>query len=568
MQNTNSLFNEAFYLINSSVIENNGEDYYSLIHSNTNFNEKRRFTFKANIEDYYKAIDLFEQFIAIKPNCKYAYNYCGTARRSIEDYEGAILDYTKAIEIDQNYEIAYFNRGSVRGILKEFEEAIQDFSIAISTDENFASCYETRGLSRSNLKDFSGAIEDFAKCIELEPNNYRAYVLRASANLELEFFEKSIADFTKVYELDPANFRYYSLRGCAYFSLKNYKSAIKDLTKAIEINPETLVSRNMLKESEYKLFEEERVIIDAGMPSKKPLIIKAFSEMNISLLEELLNDNRTYQKATKTTFLKKMNIVFQQFKQEKDTALIPYVGSCGGETCKSYGCTGFSFIANYSNSFVDLVFDETENDFKDIYCCCRIKTKDVDVKKNRKFYFDIGLDEQATYFPSPSKTKTFQNCKDSYNEIVKSKAQMLKKDFLLNWLERNRRLYDYIEDDGNELATFVYSSIDNFRKLFSNIESRINYINHEIPAFDALEEYQKLDISIESIVLKWLVVNEELYNGVKKSSYNIDNDGRLKINHHQLLTERKYIEGNYKIITQFETAYQEHYWSMITKYQV
>jgi len=568
MQNINSLFNEAFYLINCRDVENNDEDYYSLIHSNPNFNKNRRFAFRADSEDYKKAIDLFEQFIAIKPNCKYAYNYCGTARKSIDDYQGAILDCTKAIAIDLNYEIAHFNRGFYRFILNEYEEAIKDTSTAISLNENYGSFYEIRGSAKSKLKDFTDAIEDFTKCIELEPNNHRAYGLRGNANWELDFFEKSVEDFTIAYDLDPANFRLYNLRGYAYYNLKKYKNAIEDFTKAIEVNPDTLVSRKMLKESEYKLFEEERIILDAGMSSKKPLIVKAFSEMNISLLEVLLNDNRTYQNATKETFLEKMNVVFEQFKQSEDTALLPYVGICNSNSCNNKECTGFTFIGNHSHSFIDLVFDETENDFKDIYCCCNMKTKDADVKKDNKFSFEMGLDEKATYFTSQSKAKVFQDCKRAYDEIVKSNVQILTKEFLINWLERNRKLYDFIKDDGNELVPFVYSSIDRFRGLFYNVDNRIDYIEYERPAFIALEEYKKLDASIEPNMLKWLVVNEELYNAVRDLISSIDSDGRLKINYPKLLAEVKFIEGNYKIMTQFDTAYKEHYWSMINKYQV
>jgi tetratricopeptide (TPR) repeat protein len=567
MQNTNSLFNEAFYLINSSDIQNNGEDYYSLIQSNVNFNKTRRFTFRANGEDYKKAIDLFEQFSTINPNCKLAYNYCGIAKKHIKDYQGAILDYTKAIALDSNYSIAHFNKGNVRLILKEYEEAIKEYSTAISITKDYAKCYKHRGSAKLSLENFNGAVEDFTKAIDLKPNDYMAYGLRAYAYLELKMFDKSIEDYTKVYDFDPTNFRAYYLRGYAYYNLKEYKNAIEDFTKAIEVNPDTLVSRKMLKESEYKLYEEERIILDAGMPSKKPLIIKAFSEMNISLLEVLLNDNRTYQDATKETFLEKMNVVFEQFKQSEDTKLLPYVGKCNSDCCTNKGCTGFTFIGNHSNSFVDLVFDETDNDFKDIYCCCNMKTDDADVKKDNKFSFEMGLDEKPTYFTSPSKEKAFQDCNNAYNEVTKSKVQVITKEFLINWLERNRKLYDYIEGS-NELVWFVYNSIDKFRGLFSKVESRIKYIEFEIPAFNALEEYQKLDVSIEPITLKWLVVNEELYNAVRDLSSSIDSDGKLKIYFPKLLAEQKYIEGNYKVMTQFETAYEEHYWSMITKYQV
>lgn len=126
----------------------------------------------------------------------------------------------------------------------------------------------------------------------------------------------------------------------------------------------------------------------------------------------------------------------------------------------------------------------------------------------------------------------------------------------------------FIEDESNEFLLFVYSSIDNFRNLFYSIERRIKYIDFEIPAVNALEEYKKLDVSTESIILKWLVENEQLYNNVANITSNIDDDGKLKLNNAKLLVEQKFINGNYKIMTLFEVAFEEHYWSMLFKYQL
>ena len=304
------------------------------------------------------------------------------------------------------------------------------------------------------------------------------------------------------------------------------------------------------------------------MLSKKLLIIQAFSEMNISLLEVLLDDNSTYQKASKETFLEKMNVVFEQFKQSEDTSLLSYQGICNNKSCNNKGCSGFSFIGSNSNSHIDLVFDETKDDFKDIYNCSSFKTKNKSIAKKDSLNFDIGLDEQARYSPSPSKARTFQKCRDAYKEIVNAKTQVFKKDFLLSWLERNRELLNYIEDESNEFFIFVYNSIDSFRSLFYNIERRINYIEFEIPAHKAIEEYHRIDVTIESIILKWLVVNEELYHNVKDLTSSIDSDGRLKIFNPKLLVEQKFMYGNYKPMTLFETAYEEHYWSMLDKYQM
>lgn len=304
------------------------------------------------------------------------------------------------------------------------------------------------------------------------------------------------------------------------------------------------------------------------MLSKKTLIIKAFTEMNISLLEVLLDDNSTYQKASKETFLEKMNVVFEQFKQSDDTSLLPISGICNGKSCNNKGCSGFSFIGNHSNSHIDLVFDETKDDFKDIYKCSTFKIKNKGIKKKDKLNFDIGLDEQARYSPSPTKAKAFQDCKTACNEIVKSQNQIFTKEFLLYWLEKNSKLLDYLEDESNEFFVFVYNSIDEFRNLFYSIERRIKYIEFDIPASNALADYQRLDVSDETILLKWLVENEELYDNVAKITSSIDNDGRLKLNYSKLLVEQKVIDGNYKSMTLFEIVYEEHYWSMLDKYQV
>jgi hypothetical protein len=304
------------------------------------------------------------------------------------------------------------------------------------------------------------------------------------------------------------------------------------------------------------------------MQSKKSLIIKAFSEMNISLLEVLLDDNNTYQNATKETFLEKLNVVFEQFKQSGDTTLLLFAGKCNGKSCDSYKHKGYSFVGNHSHSFIDFIFDETEIDFKDIYHCCDMKAKEVDIKKKSKFYIEVRLDEKAKYSPSPSKAKVFQKCKDAYNEIVKSKHQIITNEILISWLERNRSLYNHIEDNSNGFLILVYRSVDNFRNLYISIESRIKYIESQLPAYKALEEYKNLDVSLEPIILKWLVVHEELYNNASDLLYSIDNDGKLKINHPQLLVEQKYMEGNYKIMTEFVKQYKEHYWEMLYKYQV
>lgn len=355
MEFKNSLFNKAFYLINSSNIENSSEDYYSLIQGNANFNDERRFHFKANIEDYKKAIDLFDEFLEINPNCKIAYNYRGVSKLNIKDYQGAILDYSKAIEINPNYASAFFNKGNVRMVLKEYEEAIKEYSNAISLNKNNAKYYDLRGIAKQELDDFSGALEDFKEVIELAPTDYLSYAYVAFAK--------------------------------------------------------------------YDLKNEQKV-------------------------------------------------------------------------------------------------------------------------------------------------KAFQDSKRAYNQIIESKTQVFTIEALKNWLENNRELYKYLEEDENSMLSSLYRSIGGFQEIFSILDRYLKLINPELPLLEALEEYHQLDNSKESFVLNWLVKNEELYHKVKDISFHIDSEGRLVIKHTELPREQKYIEGDYKIFTQFENICEKHYGVLYGKYIV
>lgn len=56
-------------------------------------------------------------------------------------------------------------------------------------------------------------------------------------------------------------------------------------------------------------------------------VIKYFSEMDVEMLSIILDDNRTYQDATKVDFLNKVENLFKKFKNSGDTFLTPHLGN-------------------------------------------------------------------------------------------------------------------------------------------------------------------------------------------------------------------------------------------------
>ncbi len=514
MQNPNSLFNQAFYLLNRNDIENNKEDFYTLIHTNPNFNKNRRFSFRANPTDYKSAIVLFEQFLTLKPNCKFAHNYVGIAKVHTKDFEGAILDFTKVIDLDPKFANAYHNRAHIRFILKEYDEAIIDSSKAIALNKNNGNYYEIRGTSKNNLKDFKGAIKDFTKCIKLIPNNFKVYRLRGFAYFELKNYEKAIEDFNTVYDEDYGNFRAYLTRGKAHFKLKNYKNAVEDLTIVVAEDSSVESVNSMLKEAKIRLHIEEQTLIETGMTSKKPLIIEAIAAMNNSMLEVLLDDYKIYQDCAKETFLEKINGIFEEFKEKKDTELIPFKGKCNSTSCENKGCTGYSFVGNVSKSYLCLIFEETENNFKDICHCYQFKTEQKIKGLKEKHSFDINKDEKAFFNQSPEYLVKANEAENAFSEISTTPPQLLDFEQLSYWVDKYAILSESIGEYDFFQSKMKWTP---FTSLFSNLKDIKDYFDlHFKPIQNANEEYKTLQT--EQAFIDWIV---KYYASFEQVPYNL-----------------------------------------------
>jgi tetratricopeptide (TPR) repeat protein len=63
-----------------------------------------------------------------------AFNNRGTAYADLKQFKKAIQDYNQAIELDPEYTHAFNNRGFAYADLKQFKKAIQDYNQAIELD--------------------------------------------------------------------------------------------------------------------------------------------------------------------------------------------------------------------------------------------------------------------------------------------------------------------------------------------------------------------------------------------------------------------------------------------------
>lgn len=168
--------------------------------------------------------------------------------------------------------------------------------------------------------------------------------------------------------------------------------------------------------------------------NKKDLIIESFQNMDINMLEVLLDDDRTYQNATKDVFIAKLEAAFSEFKIQGDQYLHLYPGRCNSESCANKGCTGYSFIGDQSKSCVDFVFEESIDDVIDIACCNEFQTKQKDVEKSHNISITIYRDEEAGFKPTMAFLIKSQDGERAAEEIARYKDQVIGSQVYLPWV--------------------------------------------------------------------------------------------------------------------------------------
>ena len=191
-----------------------------------------------------KAINDFNNAIALNPDNAEAYNNRGVVFADQGAYDKAVADYTKAAELKPNYLDAYYNRANAFINQKLYDRAIDDYTKVIALNPASAEAYNNRGATYNIQKLYDNAIADYSKAIELMPNYALAYKNLGDLYYDQKVYDEAITDYTKVIELKPDNDAAYRIRGNVYSDEGAYNEAIADYTKAIELNPGNAATYN------------------------------------------------------------------------------------------------------------------------------------------------------------------------------------------------------------------------------------------------------------------------------------------------------------------------------------
>jgi hypothetical protein len=117
-------------------------------------------------------------------------------------------------------------------------------------------------------------------------------------------------------------------------------------------------------------------------------VLHFFEKLDVDMINELLDSDRTYSDLDKAVFIQKLGVAFDQFLEAGDDQLELYSGKCNSEECDSCGCSGFSFLGNRSGNFMDLVVKIEEGRITDIYDCSDFKADTPERKFDKRVKID------------------------------------------------------------------------------------------------------------------------------------------------------------------------------------
>ena len=114
-------------------------------------------------------------------------------------------------------------------------------------------------------------------------------------------------------------------------------------------------------------------------------------KMDIEMVDAFLDNDKSYQDLEKYLFISKLQIAFEKFAELGDTHLIAVEGSCN--SCDK-SKTGFTFIGNNSNNYMNIIFDTVDGKINDLYECSSFKNKEPNLNLKERIHINkliLGL---------------------------------------------------------------------------------------------------------------------------------------------------------------------------------
>ena len=304
---------------------------------------------------------------------------------------------------------------------------------------------------------------------------------------------------------------------------------------------------------------------------QKDNIIRGFQLMNLDILGNELDANSKYQNVSKETFLKNLDFqIFQNFKTENDTELIPYIGKCGSCNCINKAKKGYSFVGNVSGIKTNFII-EGDSEVTDIFYCSEFISENIEIQNLWKIALNLEPDEENSVILSREIIEITANCSNAYEELLKYGKNGINTEIYREWKNKFQDLYNSVNK-----ITIENGEIEKFKSLLISLYEAFSNRKLNDNAKIAVDEFNLINSSDENQILKWLMKYED-FNKKARWLSGISKDEKksfIKIGDEDTKTIGYFPNYNYYInpyefgsIGIFTNIYIKLYFPLLIKYQ-
>uniref|UniRef100_A0ACD5GTH0 Tetratricopeptide repeat protein n=1 Tax=Desertifilum tharense IPPAS B-1220 TaxID=1781255 RepID=A0ACD5GTH0_9CYAN len=171
---------------------------------------------------------IYQQILAIDPQCVEAIQLLGTVTHQLGDSQSAIAYLRQALTINPNYAEAHNNLGDALWQSEQSIKAIECYQSAIALKPDYLDAYNNLGIALRHHHQPQAAIEAYQKAIALQPNRADAYNNLGLAYRDLGEIESAIAQYQRAIQLNPNYADAHLNLAFAYLLLGNFQQGFAE----------------------------------------------------------------------------------------------------------------------------------------------------------------------------------------------------------------------------------------------------------------------------------------------------------------------------------------------------